>query len=440
MVASISGKSLVKGQGDFLKRVLIITYYFPPKSDIGGLRPFGLAKFLPLHGWEPIMLTPPLPGDLDPSLRIVQSPYEDVVAQWKKRFGLDPQKTINAQFEIKIEKNQHSIADYLAFIPNEIITYPDAHIGWFDNAVSTGERIIQTEQIDAIISSSYPPTCHIIAKTLVDKYHIPWIADFRDLWTQNHYSHHSWIRNFFERKLESATISQASAITTVSHPLTEKLQEFHNNKRIFPITNGFSPDILNPGIPPDNTFRIVYTGVLYQGKRDPGQFFSACKELLTEENPKRWDIQIDFFGPQEDWLLEEIKKFGLQDIVSIHGQVSREVSIEEQRKAQILLLLTWNDPAEEGVYTGKLFDYLAARRPILSMGYPEGGVVKVLLDQTRAGVHVTGEKELKEYLKKAYHEYKEFGAVQYRGIEEEVMKFSHREMANKFAGILDEIT
>lgn len=120
--------------------------------------------------------------------------------------------------------------------------------------------------------------------------------------------------------------------------------------------------------------------------------------------------------------------------------VTRERAITEQRKAQILLLLTWNHPAEKGVYTGKLFDYLAARRPILSIGYTDGGVVKELLDKTQAGVHCSNETELREYLLKAYREYKELGAVQYHGIEAEIMKYSHREMARKFAKVLGEVT
>jgi len=93
-----------------------------------------------------------------------------------------------------------------------------------------------------------------------------------------------------------------------------------------------------------------------------------------------------------------------------------------------------------GILAFKLFDYLAARRPILSLGYTEGGVVKELLDETQAGVHCSNDAELREYLLKAYREYKELGAVQYHGIEAEVMKYSHREMARKFAEVLDEVT
>ena len=111
-----------------------------------------------------------------------------------------------------------------------------------------------------------------------------------------------------------------------------------------------------------------------------------------------------------------------------------------QQEAQILLLLSWNDTEEVGIYTGKVFEYLNAKRPILALGHTDGGILKELLDQTQAGVHISNVEELKEYIIKAYHEYKESGMVQYRGIDAEIMKYSHREMARKFGEVLDKIS
>jgi len=382
-----------------------------------------------------------LPGDPDPKLRIIQTPYDDVVEQWKKRFGMNPKKSLNAQLHITRKKDRPSIVERLAALSNEIISYPDETIGWYDYAVLAGEKILQKEQIDAILSSSRPQTCHLIAKTLSEKYHLPWVADFRDLWTQNHYYHYSQLRIYFEKKLEIETLKNASAITTISQPLKDKLGALHKDKKIFLIKNGFDPEFANQEIEVDHFFKIVYTGFLYEGKRDPAQFFAVIDDLCNTEFIKRDDIKIDFFGSdsREDWLHKEIVKYHLQDLVTLHGEVPHKNALAEQRKAQILLLLTWNNPEEEGVYTGKLFEYLAAHRPILSLGYTEGGVIKELLVQTKAGVHTGNEEEIKAEIIRAYHEYREFGKVQYRGIYEEVMKYSHKEMARKFAEVLDTI-
>jgi hypothetical protein len=428
----------------YLKNVFIITYNFPPMTGIGGLRQFGLAKYLPIYGWTPIILTPILPGDPDKNLRVIQTPDYDVIKNWKRRLGLNPKKTINETFHINIKKGRSSIIDYLTYIPGEIISYPDDKKGWYDYAVSSGERILQTEKIDAILSSSTPVTCHLIAKTLADKYHIPWIADFRDLWTQNHYVSHSPIRNYFEKKLEIKTIKHASAITTVSQPLADTLALLHKNKKIFSIENGFDPELISTEKNLDKFFKIVYTGVLYKGKRDPAQLFEVIRDLCESGHINRADVKIDFFGypsfgRYECWLEEDITKNHLEDVVTLHSKVPRVAAITEQRKSQMLLLLTWDNSKEDGVYTGKLFEYLAARRPILSLGYTGGGVIKDLLMQTQAGVHVGNIEELKDAVLTAYHEFKESGAVQYRGIDAEVMKYSHKEMARNFAQVLDTV-
>src|SRR5665647_320629 len=377
-----------------LKNVLIITYHFPPSPGIGGVRPFGIAKYLPLYGWKPVILTPGLPGEPDPDMSVFQTPNYDVVEGWKRRFGLNSKKTLNTQLQIVRKKDRPSVIDRLAFIPNEIITYPDEKIGWYEYAFSAGEKIIRTQQIDAVLSSSRPETCHLIAKALAVKYRIPWVADLRDLWSQNHYATYSRLKKYFEKKLEIRTLNYASAITTVSQPLEEKLAELHKNKQIFTIKTGFDPESVNPeNNQTDPQFTIVYTGDLYEGKRDPTQLFAVIRELCDKDVIRRGDIRIHFFGyprfESETWLQEEIAQHQLDNLVILHGRVSHETAISEQRKAQILLLLMWNNPGERGVYTGKLFEYLAARRPILSFGFTEGGVVKELLDQTQAGIPVS---------------------------------------------------
>jgi hypothetical protein len=427
-----------------LKNVLIITYSFPPNPAIGGVRPFGLAKYLSLYGWNPIILTPVLPGEPDPDMCIIQTPYDDVVERWKRRFGLNPKKTLNAQLQVKRKKDQPSLINLLTFIPNEIITYPDERVGWYEYAVESGERILTITKIDAILSSSRPETCHLIAKTLAVKYHIPWVADFRDLWSQNHYSTSSRLKKYFIEKLEIKTLKHASAITTVSLPLEEKLAALHKNKRIFTIKNGFDPELLNPeNDQVDPFFTIVYTGDLYEGKRDPTQLFEAIHELCSKGIIQRDDIRIHFFGypkfPSETWLEEEIARYHIEDLVILHGKISHESAISEQRKAQVLLLLMWNNPDERGVYTGKLYEYLAARRPIISFGFTEGGVIKELLDQTNAGIHAGNYDELKDAIILSYQEYKSSGKVTYRGVQSEVMLYSQKEMARNFGSVLDTI-
>ena len=422
-----------------MKSALIVTYFFPPMSEIGGIRLYGLAKYLPECGWNPIILTPVLPGEPDPRFRVIQTPYDDVVGLWKKRVGLNTKESLNAQFDVSRAKNQLSIIDRLVYLPWEIITYPDPMGGWYKHAVQAGDKLFQSEQIDAILSSSYPVTCHLIAKTLAEKYQIPWIADLRDLWTQNPYSNHCAPRRLAERNLELRTLGKASALVTVSEPLAGDLSRLHAHKPVYVITNGFDPEDAHFDHPKlTDKFTITYTGVLYDGKRDPSMLFEALKNLISDGVIDPGRVEVRFFGSQDPWLFDEIRNANLDDIVKVFGFVPRDQALQRQRESQLLLLLLWDNPEEKGVYTGKVFEYLAAGRPIIALGGPEESVVKDLLNETQAGHYILSLEDLEIVLSKYYSEYVRTGAIP-RTKESAIMKYSHLEMAKKFADLLNKV-
>ena len=161
--------------------------------------------------------------------------------------------------------------------------------------------------------------------------------------------------------------------------------------------------------------------------------------MISEGRLDRRAVKVRFYGATEYWLEKEIRRFGLEDVVSLNPRVPRKIALEKQRESQILLLLNWDDPGEIGVYTGKVFEYLAARRPILAVGGPRG-VVTELLEETGAGVHALGYEQLKHILLEFWEQYTTHGYVPYRGSEERIAKYSHREMARRFAELLDSLT
>jgi glycosyltransferase involved in cell wall biosynthesis len=140
----------------------------------------------------------------------------------------------------------------------------------------------------------------------------------------------------------------------------------------------------------------------------------------------------------ESWLEDDITTYHLEDVVKIHGLVSREESIHLQRQSQLLLLLTWDNQTERGMYPAKIFEYFAARRPIISIGI-SGGVVENLLEKTNAGIHASDKDKIKDEIKKFYDEFKLKGSIEYKGIEMEIQKYTHRGMAKQFAIVLDQI-
>jgi glycosyltransferase involved in cell wall biosynthesis len=262
----------------------------------------------------------------------------------------------------------------------------------------------------------------------------------RDLWTQNHYYQYSPIRKFIERRLEIRTLSKADSLVTVSKDLAETLRTLHKEKRIYTIRNGFDPqevNILHGDL--TNKFAITYTGILYQGKRDPSKLFKAIQDLNSEGKINPNDVEVRFYGPKEDWMEKEIEGYGLQDIVNDYGVISRDFALEKQRETQVLLLLLWDHPEEIGVYTGKVFEYLAAQRPILAIGGPKG-VVKDLLAETNSGMYATSVDDVKKALEEYYKEYKRKGNIEYKGERTKNDKYSQKEMARRFAEVLDTLT
>jgi len=421
-----------------MRNVLIISYYFNQTENIGSVRVRGLVKYLPEFGWNPVVLTIKSSAITEKKHGIYETPYEDTLILWKKRLGLPLHKTLKENYNFPTYKEKNTVVDTLIHFWEEIFIYPDSTINWSVSAIKKGDELLKETHFDAILSSIRPPTSHIIAKELVKRKKIPWIADFRDLWTENHTIHQSRIRNFFEKRLEQNTLSSANVLITTSHSLSEKLKKLHKNKKVCAITNGFDPEQVNPGIPLTKKFSITYTGYVYKGRQDPEPLFRVLKDLIDEKMIDPTTIEVHFFGYDKGWLLSESKKYNLGKTVQIHGQISRDDSIQKQRESQVLLLLTWDDPREKGIYTGKIFDYLAAKRPILAIGL-HGDVVSDLLNKTRAGVHVSTDTEIKEQILTLYREFKENGFASYSGVPSEIEKYSHREMARKFAAVLEEV-
>lgn len=419
-----------------MKKVLIIANLFYASPRIPGL-----AKYLPEFGWEPIILTVPLgedpdscfgpPNDFRKKNRVIET--QGYTSGRNVRLGA---RKSNARSLKYVKPLLRSIYRYYS----EIAHYPDKEKGWIPFAVNAGEELLKKEEVDAIISSYSPATCHLIAQKLGRKHAIPWLADFRDLWTQNHNYPYSPLRKVFEKRLESKTLSTADALVTVSTFWAEKLQMMHG-KETYTITNGFDPEIMEEGtLDLTRNFTITYTGQIYTGRQDPSILLAALRVLISEGTIDPKLVEARFYGPENELLRRETQKYGLLDVVKQYGTIPRKISFQKQRESQVLLLLNWDDPQEKGVHTGKVFEYLAAQRPILVTGGFGGDVVEQLIDETDSGIYCPTVEKTENALKNLYSEYKLKGKVTYHGVAEKIYKYSYREMAKSFAEILDKLT
>jgi len=393
-----------------------------------------------LQNISPTILTATLPSMPDKKFRVIETQYPgDATEIFLKKLHLQSNKEFQKQVKISLSMRENTFRNKIINFIKGFLAYPDNRKYWYNFAIKKGEDILSKEKFDIILSSSAPVTSHLIAKKLKIKYNLPWVADLRDLWTQNHYYQYGLLRKILERRLEVKTLDYADGLVTVSKPLAETLKTLHIKKSIFPILNGFDPDDVNANMVVSLTkkFTIAYTGLLYQGKRDPEILLKAVRELIDENMIKSNNIRINFFGPIQHWLTQEIKKYRLEEVFKQHGKVPREIVLKKQRESQILLLLNWNNSREQGVYTSKLFEYLAAKRPILAIGGSKG-VVSELLEKTCTGIHFSSDLAmLKKTLIKYYKEYKIYGEASYFGKKKEIEKYSQYTMAKKFAEVLN---
>jgi hypothetical protein len=423
------------------KRALVVAFHFPPDTAIGALRLQGLARYLPQFGWQPVFLTPELPGDPDSRFEVVQTPYPgDASAILKQRLRLQPDRGFQEQIGVPlwVRGSKNSVTKKFRSVARSALTYPDEQRHWYATAVRAGLDLLGTKPFQALLSSSPPATTHRIACALQAESGLPWVADFRDLWTLGSTYEYPSVRKLFERRLELRTLASAGALVSTSAPWAQQLGDLHKGRPTFPILNGYDPGLSNNGATVTPKFTITHTGYLYRGQRDPEVLLEALSELIDEGAIDRTDVSVRFYGPEEYWLRQEIEEYGLEDIAVQHGSVTFDVSIAKQHESQILLLLSWGQPGDRGWYTGKVFEYLAARRPILCVGGVRGAVSE-LLEETGAGAHTSELTAVKVVLTDYYNEYKATGSVRYRGVEEEVLKYSHVEMAKRFADVLDQV-
>lgn len=424
-----------------MKRVLIIGYLHPYTRTGGSFRVLPLARYLPEFGWEPVVLTPFLLKKVEPPFRVVETGYRDAMALWQRLFALDKNKDVKREVQgrLKAFSRNHLVEFFLNRI-GEIVNYPDSHRGWKPFALETGKKLLREEKFDALISC-HPTFSHIVTGELKEVSGLPWVADFPDLWSRNHNYSYSPLRRFFDTRLEWKTLVPADVLTTVSEPWAETLRSLHKGKRVYAITHGFNPEEVNE--PPTKltaNFTITYTGTVYSERQDVTKFFRVLRDLISTRVMDPDDVSVRFYGNQERWLEKVSDSYGLSSIVKQFARVPWEVALQRQRESQLLLVLAWEDTKERGVYGGKIFEYLGARRPILATGGTGDDVIGELLQETQAGVRTATIAEIKTELEQFYQEYKLKGRVDFHGRQEAIDNYSYREMARRFSRILDSVT
>jgi glycosyltransferase involved in cell wall biosynthesis len=428
------------------RTVLVSATYFSDEVFLGSLRITGVVKHLPNHGWRPVVLTPQLPtGPALPRDDVEIVEYADLRAMYarlKHRLGGE---RFTEVAEVGTATRKPSATRQVVNATVEAgkrLLVPDPSIAWWPTGVRAARKWLTHSRADAILTSSNPLGPHFIGYSLRRREGIPWIADFRDLWTLNHYYPHGSFRRRLEGAIERRVIGSADAVVTLSDAYVERLRLFYGEGGgpYHAIPLGFDPGIV-PRVPPpvDNAFTITFTGNFVKGKRDPELLFEGIRRAISRGNVDRDQLEVHFWGPSYAWIEERAAAAGLTGVVHQHGYVTRDEALRHQQSAQVIALFLWDHPAEAGAYSGKM-EFLVAGRPIMVLTPPRDGIWEALARDTRAGVSLHDADAVAAYLGRAYKEYRANGAVRYDGDRAVIERFSYPEIARQFAEVLDAVT
>jgi len=373
------------------KKVLIITYYWPPAGGPGVQRWLKFVKYLPEFNIEPIVFIPENPNYplIDESLvaevsnnvtiikHAINEPYK-----WARFLSKKSSKTISKGI-ISEHKKQSLVEKLMLYIRGNFFI-PDARVGWVEPSVNYLSDYIKKESIHTIITTGPPHSVHLIGFKLKEILGIKWLADFRDPWTTIGYHKQLKLTKKSKAKhkaLEDQVLNAADQIIVTSLN-TKKEFEAITSQPIEVITNGYDDEsIVNFEM--DSKFTISHIGSLLS-KRNPKNFWKILGDLV-EENPEfAKDFQLRFVGVVSEKILDFLYDIGLSDYIDNVGYVSHKESIVFQKKSQIILLVEIDSDDTKCIIPGKLFEYIVSGRPIISIG-PKDTDVEKIIKETNTG-------------------------------------------------------
>ncbi len=375
-------------------KILILTTFFPPLNSIASLRPYSWAKCWSLAGHEVTVVTvkreiTPYALDLPNTGFHLQEIEENRFLKWLREQKATPQTTKEARPAAKPKKSFISKLRQRGLF--SALRMPDITDLWIRPALSYAKGTNITW--DLVVSTAGPYAPHAVAYSLKQQARAKqWIADFRDPWVDHHFFTGMWPFTILEKHLENKYAAAADLISVVTPGMEEIFSKKYPNAKVALIENGIDSDdwqTLDPGpiFPNDRCFRIVYTGTIQAGFRDPSPLFEAIAECAHEE---RWrtvleNLEVIFAGPSLGNLDELIAQYQVGKWVKNIGMKSRTEALRMQRDADMLLFLEWWHPSSYYVLTGKLFEYLATGNPILALGIQEGSDSGKLILKLQAG-------------------------------------------------------
>jgi len=357
-----------------MPRVLMVSYYFPPLGGMGSVRAAKFATYLPRFGWEAVVVAP-LEGAsyedrslLVPGARVYRTRNLHLGGLFRRARGVDPGPS---------RKSGGSARQRIRALVHRWLYRPDGQIGWYPFAVRAARQAIRDSRCDVIFSSSFPITAHLVARRLHRETGVPWVAEFRDLWTD--WGAFGTRRQRLDEATEQSIVKEATEMVSVSPAFADGLLA-RGASRVAIVTNGFDPaDFCGLKSAEGDDTIITYLGTYYPGHQDLDTALRAIGSLAREGALPR--LRLRFVGEVPGSLRGVIVGSGLGDAVEETGFVSHEESTRYICGSSLLLhagVTSIETNAVRGIIPGKTFEYLGAGRPILFVGHAGGDAAKLL--------------------------------------------------------------
>ncbi|MEL7531454.1 MAG: glycosyltransferase [Bacteroidota bacterium] len=431
-----------------MKKVLVICYYWPPSGGAGVQRVLKTCKYLRDYGWEPIVYTAKdaaypildetLEHDVVDGQVVLRGPIWEPYELYKRFTGQSKKGRVYSGF--LSEDKKPSITQRLAVWIRGNFFIPDARKYWIKPSVKFIGDWLKDNHVDAVLSTGPPHSVHLIARGVKRKHNIPWIADFRDPWTNIDFYDQLMLTKWADRKhhkLEQSVVDECDKLVTVSWSWAEEFGKM-GKEDVRLVTNGFDhADFEEISGEPGPAFSFNHIGYL-NTDRNPALLWQAFGELCQEVPGLKEDLKLRFIGKTDQVLFQHLEKNDLMDVVERVDYIPHSEVLPTLLSSQVLLLLLNNTPNVMGVVPGKIYEYLAAKRPVLAIG-PEQGDSARILTETGAGIVCNFEdfEKMKREIFKLYRAFKK-GALSVE--EADIERFTRKYNAGLIGGILDEIT
>lgn len=430
------------------KKVLIITYYWPPAGGPGVQRWLKFSKYMRENGWEPVVLTtsngwypvidPSLEKDVLPDMKVIRTKSFEPLRYYS---GLSKSAKDATNFGMVSQTGKQGLFQKISRFIRANIFIPDARRGWNSFAVDAASRLIQQHGIDVIITTGPPHSSHLIGLKLKRKFGLPWVADFRDPWSRIYYNKFlprlKWAASY-DQRLEKAVTGAADYVVTVSNGLIRELAGAPAKTRV--ILNGYDDgDFSNITTGESQRFSIVHTGSLGKYQNSEG-LWKALHELALEDPTFRKNLQIKLIGSTDQFLISRAAHYQLTDNLLVIQHVPHDEAIREMISASVLLFVIANTENNKMIFGGKLFEYIAARRPMLPIGPVDGEAAQLLKEYTAFRMFEYEDAAgIKSEIGRFYDSWKQKGNKGLEVSSQKTAQLSRRNLTRELCTLLDSL-